>query len=311
MTEMQQAALLDLLQFLRESSYHFVTPTPATHARVLARPHLPGDFLQQAFGWNVPVPPDTFPPDKFLYWLQQGLLAETAEGIRSRVRVASLDELLFLHSTHPTQEQDAVFFGPDTYRFVRFLLSQQPFLHAQTGKTARLLDMGCGSGAGGIVLGRHFPDADITLCDINENALACARLNARHNGVAVHLHLGDLFAGVQGQFDLIIANPPYLNDSILRAYRHGGGTYGEALSLKIAEAASERLTPGGRLLLYTGSAISSGQDLLRQQLMRQVPEGMEFSCEEIDVDIFGEELEREEYRNVDRIAALGVVMRRP
>ena len=42
---------------------------------------------------------------------------------KSRVRLATIDDLLFVHSAFPTDPPDAVFFGPDTYRFVRFVRS--------------------------------------------------------------------------------------------------------------------------------------------------------------------------------------------
>ena len=61
--------------------------------------------------------------------------------------------------------------------------------------------------------------------------------------------------GVAGSFDLIISNPPYLVDPLARVYRHGGGELGSALSVEIAVQGVDRLAPGGRLLLYTGSGV--------------------------------------------------------
>ena len=66
-----------------------------------------------------------------------------------------------------------------------------------------------------------------------------------------------------------------------------------------------RLTLGGRLLLYTGSAIVDGRDDLRDALAAAIPDaGCTLDYRELDPDVFGEELERPEYAEVDRIAAI-------
>jgi hypothetical protein len=67
------------------------------------------------------------------------------------------------------------------------------------------------------------------------------------------------------------------------------------------------LAPGGRLVLYTGSAIVNGSDLFHEALSsRLAGRGVRFAYEEIDPDVFGEELEYAPYDRVDRIAVVGV-----
>ena len=139
------------------------------------------------------------------------------------------------------------------------------------------------------------------------------RLNAEAAGVlnvtTVH---SDLFANVDGAFDMIVANPPYLNDPLQRAYRHGGGELGSGLSVGIAQAAKDRLLPGGTLLLYTGSPIVRGVDRLLQAIEENFSGGdLRWSYEEIDPDVFGEELETSAYSTVDRIAAVVLTARKP
>ena len=78
--------------------------------------------------------------------------------------------------------------------------------------------------------------------------------------VIVSAYHSDVLGSVEGQFDLIIANPPYMNDSQHRAYRDGGGALGEALSLRIVREALPRLEKAGSLVLYTGVAMVAGTD---------------------------------------------------
>jgi methylase of polypeptide subunit release factors len=216
---------------------------------------------------------------------------------------------LYLHSAFPTVSADAVFFGPDTYRFARVIESN---LRHKPGRLGRVLDVGCGTGAGGVVVAKHSRCDELIMTDINATALQLARVNADAAGVKATIIHSDLFANVEGEFELIVANPPYLNDPMQRTYRHGGGRFGSALSLKIAEQAAERLTPGGFLILYTGSAIENGVDHFYGSIKSAFMDcDLEWSYEEIDPDVFGEELESIAYDSVDRIAAVSLIVRKP
>jgi len=85
--------------------------------------------------------------------------------------------------------------------------------------------------------------------------------------------------------------------------------HGAQLSFDWAIAAAKRLEPGGHMILYTGVAIIQGQDELRAALDRELPAlGCTLRYREIDPDIFGEELEKPPYRDVERIAAVGAVI---
>jgi hypothetical protein len=70
-----------------------------------------------------------------------------------------------------------------------------------------------------------------------------------------------------------------------------------------------RLEPRGRLILYTGSAIVEGRDALREALEREVAAlGGSLRYCELDPDIYGEELAKPAYADVERIAAVGAVV---
>ena len=256
------------------------------------------------FGWSLPFEPEIVGPQLLSLMRNGGILVERGNLLASTVRVSSLGDLLFLHSAYPTIEGDAVFFGPDTYRFARFIEAE---LADALASMRRLVDIGCGSGAGAIVAARAAGATDIVMTDINPAALRLARINAAAAGIDASTASSDILRDIDGTFDLVVANPPYLVDDDRRVYRHGGDALGADLSLRIACEAADRLNPSGRLLLYTASAIVDGVDGFRAAVVPMLQErDCATSYEEIDPDVFGEELERPAYRTVDRIAVVGV-----
>ncbi|WAJ39853.1 class I SAM-dependent methyltransferase [Pseudomonas sp. GOM7] len=299
-------ALLQLGSLLRARGYHFITPTPLTHERVNARADaaLAGD-LRDVFGWNRPFSLELL--DEPIMTAMRGaeVLQPCGDLWRSRVRWSSLDEQLYLHAGFPTEQADAVFFGPDTYRFVRLLKAH---LAHERRPIRRIADIGCGSGAGAICTALARPQAEVLALDINPEALAFTTVNARLAGLFnLQARHSDLLRDVDGQFDLIIANPPYMLDPLRRTYRHGGGRHGSALSLAIFDTAMERLAPGGTLLLYSGVAIVKGEDALFNAIALSLRDtGWDWQYEEIDPDVFGEELQNQAYAEVERIACVAL-----
>lgn len=293
------SALLELSRLLSGAGYHFVTPSPATHARVLARNPRGSQSLRDVFGWSRPFRRSSLPPDLLGAAERAEVLAPADDGwLRSRVRFSTLQGHLYVHSAYPTVEADAVFFGPDTYRFCRFVRDR-------LRPCRRLVDLGSGSGAGGLVAGAVA--SEVVLTDINPSALAMAGVNAERQGQSVERVVSDLFSAVGGPFDAVIANPPYMRDPMGRRYRDGGGDHGETLSVRIVCDALTRLPPGGQLILYTGAAVVDGRDVFWPRVEPHlVASGAAFTYEEIDPDVFGEELEAPGYAEVERIAAVGL-----
>jgi methylase of polypeptide subunit release factors len=306
----QQQALLALGAALRARKYQFSTVTPATQARVLARPLAPQNAtLRDIFGWSRPFTADAVDAELLACMHAAGIVAERDGLLRSSVRVSTLAGEWLFHSAYPTTEADAVFFGPDTARFVR-AMEQTPA--PARDPLRRIVDIGCGSGIGAITLARRFPQAEVLAVDVNASALALADINIRLAGVGNASSRGsNLLNQLDGVFDLIVANPPYLLDPGERAYRHGGGELGAGLSLQIVQAAINRLAGGGALWLYTGVAIVDGDDAFLRQATALLDEaGLRWTYEEIDPDVFGEELETPAYAGVERIAAVWLVASR-
>jgi methylase of polypeptide subunit release factors len=298
------AAIVRLGRKLLAAGYQFTTSTPASHQIVNARP-IQGTTLRDVLGWSRPFAADDLPED-ILADLIDAQAMEPATGLfRSNLRFSTLEGQIFAHSAFPTTQGDAVFFGPDTYRFARAV--RQHVRGLRPSSSLRVLDLGAGSGAGGLHAASCLAraTAELTLSDINARALRACAVNAMLNGIAATVIESDLYASIRGSFDLIISNPPYLIDPLARTYRHGGGAYGGALSVRIAEQGAERLAPGGTLLLYTGSAIIDGVDLLRDALRARFERSrFALSYEEIDPDVFGEELRDPPYDRAERIAAV-------
>ena len=306
------AALVELGRALKDAGYAFVTPTPLTHSRVNARPgNEVARSLRDFFGWSRPAPIELLPLPLLELARDAAILDHRGPLVASRVRFATLNGLCFVHSAYPTLAPDSVFFGPDTYRFAAVV---ERAIATMPRPPLSILDLGCGSGAGGIVAALAAGDRPrLLLSDINPSALWLARVNAAIAGVDAQVVAADLCAAFDGcpagYFDLIVANPPYLVDPARRLYRDGGGAFGAALSLRILREGLARLAPGGRLVLYTGSAIVDGQDALRERATQLASAaGCQFEYTEIDPDVFGEELETTIYQGVERIAVVSLVV---
>src|SRR5689334_22866193 len=116
--------------WLRHTGYRFVSVTPATHARVIARSgrRLACSY-EDVFGWNMPFQPQLLPQVALLMLDAAHALESNAGALRSLVRFSTLGDALYIHSAYPASDDNAVFFGPDTYRFATLIqrtLAAQP-----------------------------------------------------------------------------------------------------------------------------------------------------------------------------------------
>jgi methylase of polypeptide subunit release factors len=303
--ETQSAScLVELGKILKERGYRFTTITPNSHAHVLKQERRADKGLHRALGWNKSFDREDIDRTVFELLDSAGVLITDSNGYRSSVRVSTIADLIFLHSGFPTAEPDSVFFGPDTYRFVRALFSCLELLRHHD--KLRIADVGCGSGAGGIALATFLSEKpQLILTDINGRALEYAAINAAINDVTAAIECHDVLDGIEHQLDIVISNPPYLVDDQIRFYRHGGEKLGTDLSVRIVREGLEHLKPKGRLVLYTGAPIVSGEDLLLSSITADLQlRATDYVYEEIDPDVFGDELQRPVYAGIDRIAAV-------
>ncbi len=311
--EATDRAILEIGRVLRTERYAFAAVTPETMRRVRERrPHASrdrGQCLRDVFGWNRAFLPASLPAALLDRMTEADLLTREGPWMRSRVRFATHDGHLFAHSAYPTVHAESVFFGPDTHRFCALLQRWAP------ARIGHLVDVGAGSGAGGLSIARRANR--VVLADVNPRAVAMARVNAALASVNAECVESDVLHAVEGEPDVIVANPPYMRDAARRLYRDGGGSRGEGLSVRIVDEAMARLAHGGTLIVYTGTAVIDGVDMFMHHLLPVLERhrvgmlGPEVTYEEIDPDVFGEELDQPAHADTERIAIVGLRIKKP
>lgn len=124
----------------------------------------------------------------------------------------------------------------------------------------RVVDLGTGSGAIALALQSQRTDAQVLAVDASTDALAVARSNAERLGLPVEFQPANWLTGVEGPFDAIVSNPPYIPsaDPHLAALTHeplqalASGADGLEDIRTIMAQAPAHLRPGGWLLLEHG-----------------------------------------------------------
>jgi len=128
----------------------------------------------------------------------------------------------------------------------------------------RMIDVGTGSGVIALCLAAALSDAEVHAVDFSEQALELARENAQRLALPnpVQFHRGNLLAEVDGTFDLIVANLPYVAETdrgtLSREVLHDpdtavfGGLTGVEIIRDLITAAPSHLTAGGLLALEIG-----------------------------------------------------------
>ncbi|WP_298294070.1 peptide chain release factor N(5)-glutamine methyltransferase [Thiomonas sp.] len=168
-------------------------------------------------------------------------------------------------------------------------------LHKLAGRDAPVvLDVCCGSGNLALALADNVADAQVHGADISPEAIALARDNAAHTGLAsrVQWHVGDLMQPVAqalaGQVDLIVSAPPYISTARMATMpaeiigfepdlAFDGGPFGVRILMRLIREAPPLLRPGGWLAIEVGL----GQGDAMVQLLHKHPgyDGVETVCD--------------------------------
>jgi release factor glutamine methyltransferase len=147
---------------------------------------------------------------------------------------------------------------PETEELVEFVKSEI------RNPKSEILDVGTGSGVIALSLAAQFPEAEVRAVDVSDDALALAGENAARLGLSerVRFAKGNLFDAIESDFDLIVANLPYVStqdrQSLSREVLHDpeaalfAGERGDELLRQLIEQAGTRLRPGGLLAMEIG-----------------------------------------------------------
>lgn len=96
------------------------------------------------------------------------------------------------------------------------MLVEEAINVAKQNVTKSVLDICTGSGAIAIALKKNLDSVQVTASDISVEALEVARKNAKNNEVEINFICSDMFENIVGKFDLIVSNPPYIENEIIK-----------------------------------------------------------------------------------------------
>ena len=89
-----------------------------------------------------------------------------------------------------------------------------------------VLDLGCGLGVVGIILGTFNKDINIDMVDINERAIDLAKNNLVLNNVKANVFVSDIYSNIDNKYDFIITNPPIrAGKNVIRGFLLGSYDY--------------------------------------------------------------------------------------
>lgn len=204
--------------------------------------------------------------------LGESELAPLREMLKRRGEGVPLQHVLGVVSFHHRDfksDARALIPRPETEELAEWILSMP------MGDDLKVLDMGCGSGVLGLTLAAERPSWQVTLADVSEDALELAKENAAALGIGnARLLRSDLFSVIDGEFDGIVANLPYVPESerasLSREVMHDpalalfGGVDGLDVIRRFIPEAFRRLKPGAWLVLEIGhDQASQVEEILR------------------------------------------------
>lgn len=187
-------------------------------------------------------------------------LVPLRDALKKRGEGVPLQHLLgtvWFHQNEFKTDARALIPRPETEELVEILLK------LELPESARVLDLGCGSGVLGLSLAASRPGWHVTLADISPEALELTRENAAKLELPnVSFVESDLFSALEGPFDLIAANLPYVPETeratLTKEVQHDpdlalfGGQDGLDVIRRFTPGAIGKLAPAGRIGLEIG-----------------------------------------------------------
>ncbi len=220
------------------------------------------------------------PVDDINPWLDAKLIASERKKLGDIIRKRIETRQPAAYLTGRTYIHGVPFYVDERVIVPRSFIGELLFSEALGGlievpeNIASVLDLCTGGGSLAILAAKVFPHAAIDATDLSQDALAVARINVDEHGLANRINLlqGDLLSPVEGRsYDFIIANPPYVPNSEVKAFpreyalepamAHLGGADGLDIVRRILAEAPSHLNPGGVLICEVGE----GRDILSSQ----------------------------------------------
>lgn len=200
-----------------------------------------------------------------------GVSAEAAAALEDTVRRRLAGEPVFrIKGARPfygldlALSPDTLEPRPDTEILVDAVIASAKQCVTETGG-CRLLDLGTGTGAIALAVLVHVETCEAIATDISADALDTARQNAQRAGVADRFdaRLSNWFDAVDGRFDIIVSNPPYIPTRGIGELAHevrlhdphralDGGADGLDAYRSIVASARDHLRPAGRIAVEIG-----------------------------------------------------------
>jgi len=187
-----------------------------------------------------------------------------------------IGQRIFDRKPLPYLTNEAWFCGMPFYVDERVLIPRSPIAELienqfapmlRDGPVNRVLDLCTGSGCIGIALAYAFPESDVDLVDLSEDALDVASINVAQHELEARVipRHSDLFNGLAGEkYDLIVSNPPYVDAEDLAdmpdEFHHepemalGSGPDGLEITKRILREANDYLADDGLLVVEVGNS---------------------------------------------------------
>ncbi len=131
----------------------------------------------------------------------------------------------------------------------------------EENKIKSVLEIGCGSGLLSIIAAKC--GCEVLAADINPKAVECANHNAELNDAPIKTVESNLFDNVEGKFDLIIFNPPYLPEEQNEINKTWAGGENLEIITNFLKGAKEHLESDGKILVAI-SSLSKPENVLKE-----------------------------------------------
>lgn len=209
------------------------------------------------------------PLDELASFLDARLLPNEKQNVLDLIERRVVERLPVAYLTHQAWQGDFEFYVDERVivprSFIYELLGEplRPWIEYDE-LVHRALDLCTGSGTLAIQMAHYYPDAHIDAVDLSLDALEVAAINVEAYDLKSRIDLihTDLLEGLEGGYDLIVSNPPYVDEasvaSLPEEYLHepalalGSGFDGLDATRQIIQSAAEYLNPQGVLVVEIG-----------------------------------------------------------